>query len=89
MKIAFDRKAVVYLVESGQLARTELVRHGSAPSANYAISSSIKVHSGASSAEKSSQSTIKLMCTYKDLNDGSGRGRNAWLAVAPARFTTK
>lgn len=57
-----------------QLARTKLVSHGLAPSGNYGISSSIKVHSGAANVGESSPSPIKLMWTYKDLNDASGRG---------------
>lgn len=67
-----------YLYEMAQLARTKLVSHGLAPSGNYRISSSIKMHSGAANAGESSPSPIKLMWTYKDLNDGSGRaGRPA------------
>lgn len=57
--------------EMAQLARTKLVSHGLAPSSHYGISSSIKVHSGATTVRESSLSPIKLMWTYKDLNDSS------------------
>lgn len=60
--------------EVAQLARTKLVSHGLAPSGNYGISSSIKVHSGAAYVGESSPSPIKLMWTYRDLNDGSVLG---------------
>lgn len=70
-KLPFDRYGI--RSEMAQLARTKLVSHGLAPSGNYGISSSIKVHSGAANAGESSPLPIKLMWTYKDLNDGSGR----------------